>query len=406
MDNKTTHWTTTGDALCVGTILLGRYRIERLLGQGGFGITYVATDLKNQVRMAVKELFPSGFVTRGKDCRTVQLYSGKEEDIAHFRLRFEEEAKILMQLQGREGLVQVSHVFSENQTVYYVMELLEGEDLSHRLKRGSAMTWPQLAPILNSLMNALEQIHSLGLIHRDVSPDNIFLTRDGGVRLIDFGSVRAYQGADHFTALLKHGFAPWEQYLTKGRQGPWTDIYALCATVYFALSGKCPPKAPERRAKDTIIPLEKLCPHVPKQICAGIQKGMAVQIEDRYASVAQLRAALHFSREAPPSGRLMCLQGAMAGKSWMIAPGTAVQIGRSPDCHIVYPMSTPGISRYQCTICRSPEGILMVRDNGSSFGTRLVGKGKIVTLEAQKWYPLNGWHVCFGRQEDYMEADR
>ena len=400
---------TSGEALPAGTILLGHYRIDRLLGQGGFGITYAASDLRTQSPVAVKELFPSGYVSRDPNRRTICVRPGKEENAAHLRLRFEQEAQTLMQLQGREGVIRVTHLFSENKTAYYVMELLVGEDLSHRLNTRGVMTWAQLMPILQTLMNALEQIHSAGLIHRDISPDNIFLTRDGNVRLIDFGSVRAYQGGDHFTALIKHSFAPWEQYLTKGNQGPWTDIYALCVTAYFALSGKCPPRATERRLNDTLIPLEQLCPGVPRQVCQAIQKGMAVQMEDRYQSVAQLRAALTDMPPAgnvPAPGTLVCLRGIMAGRSWQIPPGASVRIGRSPDCNVVYPADAAGISRHHCTISRSGTGILLVRDEGSSCGTRLVGGGQILPIPAWRWCRTNGLHICFGQQEEYAEVGR
>ena len=409
MENRKTVTHTAGEALPAGTILLGRYRIDRLLGQGGFGITYVAQDLQLQRPVAVKELFPSGYVSRDRNLRTVCTCPGKEESTAHLRMRFEQEAQILMKLQGLEGLVWVSHLFSENNTAYYVMELLVGEDLSHRLRTGGVMTWPQLMPILITLMNALEQIHNTGLIHRDISPDNIFLTRDGGIRLIDFGSVRAYQGSDHFTTLIKHGFAPWEQYLTKGRQGPWTDVFSLCATAYFSLTGKCPPRATERRMNDTLIPLERLCPNVPGNVCQAIRKGLAVEVENRFQSIPQLRSALLFSSgipTPPASGTLVCLRGIMAGKSWLLPPGASLRIGRSPDCNIVYPSSAAGISRYHCTISRSPAGILMVRDDGSSCGTRLAGKGQAMSIPPQQWCRVNGLHVCFGGQEEFAEAGR
>ena len=409
MEYKQTLTHTGGEALPAGTILLGRYRIDGLLGQGGFGITYVALDLQLQRPVALKELFPSGYVSRGSDLQTVCVCPGKEESAAHLRMRFEQEAQILMQLQGLEGLVWVSHLFSQNNTAYYVMELLVGEDLSQRLRTGGVMTWPQLMPILGTLMNALEKIHGAGLIHRDISPDNIFLTRDGGVRLIDFGSVRSYQGSDHFTTLIKHGFAPWEQYLTKGNQGPWTDVFSLCATAYFSLTGKCPPRATERRMNDTLIPLERLCPNVPSQVCQAIRKGLAVEIGDRFSSIAQLRKALMVPAPSPPphaQGAVVCLRGILAGKSWMLPPGAVLRIGRSPDCNVVYPVGAAGISRYHCTIGRTPDGILLVRDDGSTCGTRLVGQGQVLPLAPQKWYRVNGLHVCFGGQEEFAETGR
>lgn len=408
MEREKRSCATASDALLPGTILFGRYRIDRLLGQGGFGITYVAMDMQTHEAVAVKELFPSGFVTREPDRRTLCIYPGKEEAFSHLLLRFEQEAQTLMRLQGREGVIRVTHLFGENRSAYYVMELLVGEDLSHRLTGRGTMTWPQLAPILEQLMKALEQIHHVGLIHRDISPDNIFLTNDGSVRLIDFGSVRAYQGGDHFTALIKHGFAPWEQYLTNGNQGPWTDIYALCVTAYYALSGQNPPRATERRLKDTILPLENLAPGVPRHICRVLHKGMAVLAEDRYHSIAQLRDALFEGVPTPGggSGGVACLRGVMAGSIWQISPGSVLRIGRSPDCHVIYPPNTAGISRHQCVFFRSPDGQLLVRDEGSSFGTQLVGNGRATRLSPNVWYRVGDCHIHFGQQEEYAQVSR
>lgn len=392
-----------GEALTPGTILLGRYRINALLGQGGFGITYVADDLLTQSPVAVKELFPSGYVSRNSDGSTLSVLPGMEDAVAHLKKSFEDEARTLMLLQGRRGILQVTHLFSTNNTAYYVMELLIGEDLFHYLRAKGTMTWAQFSHIFHALLNALEEIHKAGLIHRDVTPDNIFLTREGEVRLIDFGSVRSYQGSDHFTALIKHSFAPWEQYLTKGNQGPWTDIYALCVTAYYSLSGKCPPRATERRMEDTITPIGALCPGLPEQVCRVLHKGMAVMVEDRYSSVSQLRAALDGPQTAGVR-RLFCMKGVMAGRSWDIPPETALRVGRSGDCEIPYPIGTAGVSRHHCTFFRSREGILMVRDDGSSWGTCLAGKGGTMALPAGKWYVLGENHVCFGGQEEYAEA--
>lgn len=399
---------TGGEALAPGTVLLGRYHIDRVLGQGGFGITYAALDLHTQTAVAVKELFPSGFVTRQPDGKTLCIYPGREDAVSDLLLRFQQEAQTLMTLQGRAGVLRVTHLFHENRSAYYVMELLTGMDLSHWLTCHGTMTWPQLLPILHPLMQALEQIHHAGLIHRDVSPDNIFLCTDGSVRLIDFGSVRAYQGGDHFTALLKHGFAPWEQYLTTGSQGPWTDVYALCVTAYFALTGQKPPPATERRIHDTLVPLQFLAPYLPKSICQALTCGMAVLPEERYQSIRQLRSALMglAPPASPAAGTLVCLRGIMAGNSWQIPPGGALRIGRNPDCHVVYPKNAPGVSHYQCVIARTKSGQLLVRDEGSSCGTTLAGNGATRQLFPGTWHPLDGLHICFGQQEEYAEAGR
>lgn len=389
--------------LPTGTMLRNRYRVEKLLGQGGFGITYSAWDMTTRNHVAVKELFPSHNVQRSENRKTVLIHHGQEDNFSHMRKSFEQEAQTLIQLQNQEGIVRLMHLFSENGTVYYVMELLEGEDLSHRLKRCGAMSWEQLAPILKTLLKALKQIHSVGLIHRDISPDNIFLT-SSGARLIDFGAVRTYQGNDHFTAFIKHSFAPWEQYLTDGNQGPWTDVYALCVTAYYALSGQLPPPATERKVNDTLKPLEVLCPKLPRDVCGAINKGMAVQLGDRYQDMEQLYQALfHVTlRDTESRANILCLRGIFAGSSWKLSPGAFLRIGRNPECEVVYPAGCQGVSRMQCTIYCPAEGRLMVRDENSRFGTHFRVMGKMLTMEPGKWYSADGLHILFGKQEEYI----
>ena len=157
---------------------------------------------------------------------------------------------------------------------------------------------------------------------------------------------------------------------------------------------------------DTLIPLERLCPNVPSQVCQAIRKGLAVEIGDRFSSIAQLRKALMVPAPPPAQGAVVCLRGILAGKSWMLPPGAVLRIGRSPDCNVVYPVGAAGISRYHCTIGRTPDGILLVRDDGSTCGTRLVGQGQVLPLAPQKWYRVNGLHVCFGGQEEFAETGR
>lgn len=394
-----------GSALPAGTILRNRYRIEKPLGQGGFGITYRALDMKSHVRVAIKELFPSRNVERGADFRTVLVHRGEEDRFAVMRDRFEQEAKTLIQLQSQEGVVRLMHMFGENNTAYYVMELLEGEDLSKRLKREGTLSWEQMAAVLKPVLNALDQIHAVGLIHRDITPDNIFLT-ESGARLIDFGSVRAYQDGTHFTALVKQNFAPWEQFLSHGNQGPWTDIYSLSVTAYYALSGQLPPPAPDRRLNDKLIPLENLCPGLPRSACDAIRQGMAVSPEKRFQNVKQMRSALFQSGTGmtaePHAGGVLCLRGRFAGKRWNLTPGSALRIGRNRDCDVAYPADFHGVSRAQCTIFRTAEGRYLIRDEGSSYGTRLQAMGKSVKLEPGKWYFADGAHVLFGAQEEYV----
>lgn len=405
MNNVKSYEPTTVSSLCAGTMLRGRYRVEKTLGQGGFGITYCALDIKTSTRVAVKELFPARNVMRSEDHKTVQVQPNQDGTFHHLRESFEKEAKVLIELQNLEGVVRLMHVFSENNTVYYVMELLEGEPLIQRLKREGAMKWEQFAPILKTIMKALEQIHRVGLIHRDVSPDNIFLTKTGA-RLIDFGSVRNYQGETPLTAMVKRNFAPWEQFLSNGHQGPWTDIYALSVTAYYSLCGQLPPPATERRMKDTLVPLEYLFPNLPREVCAAIHSGMAVLPERRFQNVQQFSKALNLDHTtaaaSTPKNSLVCLRGNFAGKSWHIKPDCAFRIGRQQDCDICYPASYPGVSRIQCTIYHTKDGKHIIRDERSSYGTRLVSPGKNVLLDPYVWYAADGAHILFGAHEEYL----
>ena len=392
----------TGSSLHPGIMLRGRYRLESKLGQGGFGITYAAMDVMTHQRVAIKELFPSRCVMRSWDQKTIQIQPGQESTFQHLYECFEKEARVLIELQNLEGVVRLIHLFPENNTIYYAMELLEGEVLIQRLKREGVMRWEQLAPILKTIMKALEQIHAVGLIHRDISPDNIFLTKSGA-RLIDFGSVRNYQGETHLTAMVKQNFAPWEQFLTTGHQGPWTDIYALSVTAYYALSGQLPPSALERRKEDKLIPLEHLCPTLPKDICAAIHRGMMVLPETRFQNVQQFSRALKLNdAPAPPKNGLVCLRGYHAGKSWSLQPDSTLRIGRNFECEIRYPQDYRGVSRAQCTIHCTKEGRYIVKDDRSSFGTKLRSPGKNVTLEPGVWYAADGAHIVFGAQEEYV----
>lgn len=392
-------------SLCEGTMLRGRYRIEGTLGQGGYGITYSAYDTKKHYRVAVKELFPTQCVVRSENRQTVCAYPGQDADFRYLRENFEKEAGFLIELQHLEGIVRLMHVFSENNTAYYIMELLEGESLLDRLKREGPMSWEQLAPILKTIFMALEQIHSVGLIHRDISPDNIFLTKDGA-RLIDFGSARHYQTETHLTAVVKKNFAPWEQYLPAGHQGPWTDIYSLSVTAYYCLSGQLPPPAIERKVKDNLVPLELLRPGVPKYVCAAIQQGMMLMPENRFQDVRHFRNALRQkernSAKRTPRGYLMCLHGNFAGRKWHLQPDCSIRIGRNVDCDVCYPGNYPGVSRNQCTIYYTKDGKILVKDDRSRYGTRLKSPDKSVMLEPEIWYNASGAHLFFGAKEEYV----
>lgn len=381
------------DALPLNLKLHGRYRIGNVLGQGGFGITYAAWDEKENRRVALKELYPNMDVSRGPDQCTVMVKGGQEDYFSQVYRCFEKEARTLIELQ-QDGVVQLYHLFSDYNTIYYAMEYLDGQDMGDVLNQHGPMSWTDLAPILQAILEALDCMHQRGMIHRDISPDNIFITREGRARLIDFGSVRTYQGNNSFTTFIKQSFAPLEQYKTHGQQGPWTDIYALSVTAYYALSGQIPPIAPERRLNDTTVPLDRLCPGLPSYVVNAILKGMCVTIEGRCQS-AQEMAALLFPGAAR-SFLLHCGAGVKSGQSWRLQPGTSLTLGRK-GCSILYPNETKGVSRTQCTIYMDGSGRVMVRDEGSSGGTFCAG----MRLEPGTWYLLQPGYVLSFAHEQY-----
>jgi serine/threonine-protein kinase len=272
-----------------GTSLAGgRYVVGRVLGHGGFGITYEATDTALGRRVALKELFPDGAVRH-----TTQLIPPTRLGPTGFfeaRQRFIEEARTLAQF-NHPGIVRVFDVFEENGTAYLAMEFLEGETLGRRIERWGPRPQEEVEEIARKVAEALEVVHQAGLLHRDIKPDNLFLTPDGRVVLIDFGAARDYaQGRTvAHTRMVTPGYAPLEQYASSARLGPYTDIYALGATLYHALSGSPPPAATDRA---TGTPLPPLPPGTATGLARLITRSLGMKITDRPASVDRLLAEL------------------------------------------------------------------------------------------------------------------
>jgi serine/threonine protein kinase len=279
-------------------ILSGKYLIGRVLGEGGFGITYLGWDLNLDLKLAIKEYYPTGYVTRtGTSTNTVTPYRGeKTEFFTTGRARFINEAKTLAKFYALPGIVSVRDFFLENGTAYIVMEFVEGETLKQRLSRvGGKMAPSEVFDLMRPLLRSLAQMHASGLIHRDISPDNIMITPENNVKLIDFGAARDYldSGNRSLSVMLKPGYAPEEQYFARGQQGPWTDIYALCATIYRAITGITPPESVERLRHDELkAPSELGVPLLPAQE-AALLRGLAVSQEDRWQTVIALYDAFY-----------------------------------------------------------------------------------------------------------------
>lgn len=385
-----------------GYLLHGQYQIEDVLGQGGFGITYCATDLASQRRVAVKELFPSGHVQRAQDHIHVNPIADHAAAFEKMKTSFSKETAMLVQLQDIKDVVRLFHAFSDNGTSYYVMEYLQGITLSKRLLHEGPMSWAVLGPIVRPIILTLSRLHRSGVIHRDVSPDNIFLQKDGGVKLIDFGNVRSFDQDNAMTAYVKGNFAPWEQFTSAVQQGPYTDVYSLCVTLYYGLTGKLPPKATERIYRDQLVPLHHLCPNLPESVCRGIEHGMAVRASDRTQQMDILYREL-FGETAQPAfqRKLFCQVGQFEGKAWLLPQEQIFSIGRNLTSSLCYPPHAKGVSRMQVKLFVTKEGRVLACDECSTYGTMCITSAGNYPLQHGKWYDVTGCTLFFGAQEQY-----
>lgn len=288
-------------ALPPGTVLNGRYILGRVLGQGGFGITYVAQDHKTGSLVAVKEYFPDTMAARTGG-PSVSAYTGqREENFLYGKECFLNEAKTLAEFIGNPNIVRVHSYFEENNTAYFVMDYVQGTSLQDYLKQRGRLSWEETKHILEPVIEALASVHSRGVIHRDVTPDNIYITNDGTVKLLDFGAARYSLGdkSRSLDVVLKHGYAPREQYSRHGRQGPYTDVYALGATFYYCLTGRLPPDSIDRQDEDEFILPSSLGVKLPAKAEDALCKALAVSAQDRFQSMGEFYLALNEGGQEP-----------------------------------------------------------------------------------------------------------
>lgn len=279
-----------------GVILKERYKIEEVIGAGGFGITYRAWDPLLQSYVAIKEYYPSGIATRSADSSKVCVPVGQEQREYHRgRIRFLKEAQDVARFQSEPNIVSIYDYLEENDTAYMVMEYLHGCTLKQYIREhGGRLDTDHILHICLSVLDALAVVHKAGMIHRDISPENIFICEDLTVKLIDFGAAKQVylDGEQTMSVVLKPGYASPEQYAKKDKQGPWTDIYALGATLYFAATGEKPEESFGRVLEDTIKPVCEVNPEIPRAMSQVIMRAMSVKIEDRYQTVEAMREAL------------------------------------------------------------------------------------------------------------------
>lgn len=267
-----------------GTMVAGRYLIGRALGSGGFGITYIAWDSLIGRTVAIKEYLPGVFAYRVPGQNNVDCYN--KESAEKFRagvLKTMDESNTLARFNSLEGVVDVYNCVEANGTVYIVMEYLEGKSLKEELITHGKYSFVEAMGIMTPILNALYQIHESGIIHRDISPDNIFVCNDGTVRLIDFGAARMAinDNRKSLSVILKRGYAPKEQYSANAKQGPWTDVYATAATFYRMITGVVPQESLERDISDTLLPPSKLGVELPDYAEHAIMRALEIDTTKR-----------------------------------------------------------------------------------------------------------------------------
>jgi serine/threonine protein kinase len=291
------HSTVNERAIATGSILNERYEIKRTLGEGGFGITYEAVDVNNGGLVCIKEYFPAELALREHvdSSWNLHIFSGEKKSLYERGLkRFLNESEILKNFQYLDGIVTVMDSFQENKTAYIVMEYIDGITLKQYIEENGRLTYSEIIDLIKPVMRALVKLHRQGLIHRDISPDNLMIGMDNKMRLIDFGAAETTEIADEKTRtiILKSGFAPPEQYISDGKQGAWTDVYALSATIYTAITGRVPVSSVGRlQGKELIVP-EKMGIQLELWQWDAIRCGMSIGISDRYRDAEALLEAL------------------------------------------------------------------------------------------------------------------
>lgn len=280
-------------AMGQNTILHGRYLVGRVLGQGGFGITYLAFDLVLSIKVAIKEYFPMGIAMRDPGSSNTLLWHSTQmntEQRQSGQESFLKEARRIARIDQIPSIVRVRDTFFDNETAYIVMDYVEGITLKDKLLKGGIISFSECMRYLTPMMEGLAQVHKAGIIHRDISPDNIIIQADGSVKLLDLGAAKDISmGQGQQSQLVaKKGFSPLEQYTEAGKIGPWTDVYALCATIYYSITGRMVPNALDRIGNEgNLFPNDTNTP-VEAHVRAALEAGLALEAGNRIQSVGEL----------------------------------------------------------------------------------------------------------------------
>jgi len=268
---------------------LDGYRIDGILGTGGFGITYRACELAIDRALAIKEYLPAGIAMRDQSSSAVHASGSSDQDDFEWGLdRFRKEAQTLVSFR-HANIVAVFRFFEANNTAYLVMEYARGEDLGTILLRQKTLNEAEIHALIDPLLNGLSRVHQAGVLHRDIKPNNIYIRDDGSPLLLDFGAARYAMGvrSHSLTSIVSAGYAPFEQYISNSKQGPWSDIYALGAVLYRAVTGNIPPEATARVKDDEMVPASQAARgRYSEQLLSAIDAALCVDESGRPQSIS------------------------------------------------------------------------------------------------------------------------
>ena len=282
-----------------GTIIGGKYIVGRVLSYGGHTVSYMGMDAEKNRKVIVKEYLPSDFSTRSEGEKEVTIYSGDgQQQFEQGLTNFLNEANRIQHLRNINGIAKVYDCVSENETGYVISEYVEGHTLKEILENGKRYSAEEAANFIRKILQGLVEVHRMDIVHCDISPETIMVTNSGDIKLTDFGATRYVTTANSksLSIILKRGFAPEEQYRSKGVRGPWTDVYALGAVMYYMITGTVPQESVERALSDDLKEPSKLGISIPKNIENALMNALNVYQKDRTPSAEAFLAELN-SRE-------------------------------------------------------------------------------------------------------------
>lgn len=273
-----------------GTIVGGRYIVGRVLSYGGHTVSYLGMDAEKNRKVVVKEYLPSDFSTRSEGETDVTIYSGDgQEQFEQGLTNFLNEANRIQHLQGAEGIARVYDCVAENETGYVISEYVEGRTLKEILDGGKKYSAEEAADFIRRILQGLAKVHRMDIVHCDISPETIMVTETGDIKLMDFGATRYVTTANSksLSIILKRGYAPEEQYRSRGKRGPWTDVYAVGAVMYRMLTGAVPQESVERALADELKEPSKMGVSIPKNMENALMNALNVYQEDRTPSAEE-----------------------------------------------------------------------------------------------------------------------